>query len=114
MDAGSARIARLLAWCSDHGIHVDSRLQVTDNDETGISVFSREHGINDPATRTLTACDNQLQKPSLIPLNIFTVVSIPKTALLSVKSCSLSDHIPPEPYGQGANLALSLALYIEL
>ncbi|KAH7926389.1 hypothetical protein BV22DRAFT_1009107, partial [Leucogyrophana mollusca] len=39
------------------------------------------------------------------------VVYIPKAAVLSVKSCSLSDVITPVPYGHGAHLALAFAVY---
>lgn len=52
------------------------------------------------------------------PANVLNVVSasvvqIPKSAVLSVKSCSLGYLIPPNPYGRGAQLALSMALYLE-
>ena len=56
-----------------------------------------------------------LIRTSILPYTLtYAVVRIPKTAVLSVKSCAFSDHIHPEPYGLGAHLALSLALYIEL
>lgn len=42
------------------------------------------------------------------------VVAIPKHAILSVRSCSLSDNIPFVPYGNGAHCGLALALYTEL
>ena len=42
------------------------------------------------------------------------VVYIPKTAVLSVKSCFFSQHISSVPYGHGAHLSLALALYGEL
>ncbi|KAJ3576494.1 hypothetical protein NP233_g392 [Leucocoprinus birnbaumii] len=43
----------------------------------------------------------------------FTVVRIPKSAVLSVKSCWLSEHIPFELHGLNAQLGLSFALYSE-
>ncbi|KAI0368652.1 SET domain-containing protein [Pilatotrama ljubarskyi] len=43
-----------------------------------------------------------------------TVASIPKSSILSVRSCALAEHIDWVPYGHGATLALSLALYSEL
>lgn len=50
-----------------------------------------------------------------VPLPLITpVVTIPKTAVLSVRSCSFADVIPIIPYGHGARLGLSLAVYGEL
>ncbi|KAI0671638.1 SET domain-containing protein [Trametes maxima] len=43
-----------------------------------------------------------------------TVASIPKSAILSVRSCTLAEHIQPIPYGHGATLSLSFALYSEM
>ncbi|KAH9850325.1 SET domain-containing protein [Lenzites betulinus] len=43
-----------------------------------------------------------------------TVVSIPKSAILSVRSCALAEQIRWEPYGHSANLALAFALYSEI
>ncbi|OJT05111.1 Ribosomal lysine N-methyltransferase 3, partial [Trametes pubescens] len=40
--------------------------------------------------------------------------SIPKSAILSVRTCALAGQIPGAPYGHGAALALSLALYSEI
>ncbi|KAI0080163.1 SET domain-containing protein [Panus rudis PR-1116 ss-1] len=42
------------------------------------------------------------------------MVTIPKSAILSVRSCSFSGSIPFAPYGQAAQLGLALAVYIEL
>lgn len=42
-----------------------------------------------------------------------SVVVIPKSAVLSTRSCTLADHIPHAPYGHDATLTLSLALYSE-
>lgn len=45
---------------------------------------------------------------------LLRVVRIPKHAVLSTKNCTLSPYIPASPYGPGAQLALSLALYTEM
>ena len=42
-----------------------------------------------------------------------SVVVIPKSAVLSTRSCTFADHIPHAPYGHDATLALALALYSE-
>ena len=42
-----------------------------------------------------------------------SVVVIPKSAVLSTRSCTLADHIPHAPYGHDATLTLALALYAE-
>ena len=42
-----------------------------------------------------------------------SVVVIPKSAVLSTRSCTLADHIPHAPCGHDATLALALALYSE-
>ena len=42
------------------------------------------------------------------------VVTIPKTSILSIKSCTLSNFIEPVIYGREAQLGLALGLYGEL
>ncbi|KAH9967334.1 hypothetical protein BC827DRAFT_1173307 [Russula dissimulans] len=42
-----------------------------------------------------------------------SVVVIPKSAVLSARSCELTGHIPHAPYGHDATLTLALALYSE-
>jgi hypothetical protein len=42
-----------------------------------------------------------------------SAVVIPKSAVLSTRSCTLADHIPHAPYGHDATLTLALALYSE-
>ena len=42
-----------------------------------------------------------------------SVVVIPKSAVLSTRSCALAEHIPHAPYGHDATLALALAVYSE-
>lgn len=39
---------------------------------------------------------------------------IPEEAILSVRTCSLANHIPIVSYGLGSQLSLSLALYVEM
>ncbi|KAH9939052.1 SET domain-containing protein, partial [Epithele typhae] len=43
-----------------------------------------------------------------------SVATIPKAAILSVRTSSLTSHIAWVPYGHGATLALSFALYSEM
>lgn len=43
-----------------------------------------------------------------------SVVSIPKSAILSTRNCSLSELIPQGSYGTEAQLGLTLGLYGEL
>lgn len=47
-------------------------------------------------------------------ISCFLVVRIPKHAILSTRSCFLSQDIPFAPYGHAAHLALALALYGEM
>jgi len=88
-----SKIQRLLQWSSDNGLRLNSSLQIRTNDasDSAIAVFSKA-----PIGR------NEI------------VASIPKAAILSVRSCALVDKIPSAPYGLGAQLALSLALCYEL
>ncbi|CAL1714868.1 unnamed protein product [Somion occarium] len=91
----SARLETLLNWCAQNDINIDPRIELIDNPNTGICVYSKE-----------------------VPINALeTLVTIPKTAVLSSRSSSLA-HLIPEwdipPYGHGAHLALALALYYEI
>lgn len=86
------KVETLLGWCSERGIVIDSRLTVQPDGNGGIGVFTGKAGI-DPGE---------------------TVVTIPKTAVLSARSCSLSPAITPAFSGSEAQLALSAALYTEL
>lgn len=47
-------------------------------------------------------------------LSVIIVVQIPKEAVLSVKSSSVSSAVVASPVGHEAQLSLALALYIEL
>ncbi|KAK0454087.1 SET domain-containing protein [Desarmillaria tabescens] len=85
------KISALLEWCSTCGITIDPRLRVVCHDES-ISVRSNDKEI--------------------APFS--SVVHIPKDAILSVKSSSVSSAVVPSPVGHEAQLSLALALYIEL
>ncbi|KAG7448678.1 SET domain-containing protein [Guyanagaster necrorhizus] len=85
------KISVLLEWCSSHGIKIDLRLRVVCHDEN-ISVRSNGEEI--------------------APFS--SVVHIPKDAVLSVKSSSVSSVVVASPVGHEAQLSLALALYVEL
>ncbi|KAJ7668445.1 hypothetical protein DFH06DRAFT_1321698 [Mycena polygramma] len=84
-------VASLLSWCAERGFWVDPRIQVISG-VFGAAVTSRE---------------------TTIPTDT-VLVRIPRSSVLSVKSSSVSDLIPPHPYGRGAQLSLALALSVEL
>ncbi|KZT13317.1 SET domain-containing protein [Laetiporus sulphureus 93-53] len=85
------RLSTLLAWCSSNGISIQPSISLLDVPDAGITVRSYED----------------------IPLHTI-VASIPKSAILSVRSSVLAHSIPPAPYGHSARLALALALYAEI
>ncbi|KAG2150214.1 uncharacterized protein EDB93DRAFT_1084426 [Suillus bovinus] len=102
-----SRVEILLTWCNENGIQIDPRIQVRESrnhqelaDRTesyssrgcGISVYSLEDFID-------SSC---------------SLVRIPKAAILSTKSCFLSQDITSVPYGHTAHLALALAVYSEI
>ncbi|PPQ67954.1 hypothetical protein CVT26_005834 [Gymnopilus dilepis] len=90
------RVNVLLEWCARNHVFIDPHIRIAFiEDGVGcgtVGVFSTEE---------------------FIPPN-YTLVRIPKAAVLSVRSCSLSNYIPFSPYGVGAQLTLSLALYVEI
>ncbi|KAA1468756.1 SET domain-containing protein [Dentipellis sp. KUC8613] len=88
----SAKITALLAWCANNGVSIDSRIELVDDPDAGISVRSRRESIPCPSS----------------------LVTIPKSAVLSAKSCFLSALINHVPYGIGAHLALAFAVHSEL
>lgn len=57
----SATIAQLLDWCSNHGVYIDSRLEIKESEdsEAGITVFSREPITNRTARKKATGCITQ-------------------------------------------------------
>ncbi|KAJ7364877.1 hypothetical protein DFH08DRAFT_840207 [Mycena albidolilacea] len=87
----STAVENLLFWCSKRGFWIDPRIQVIAG-PCGVAVISRDISI--PADSTL--------------------VRIPRESVLSVKSSSITDLIPPHSYGRGAQLSLALALSVEL
>ncbi|TFY72295.1 hypothetical protein EVG20_g706 [Dentipellis fragilis] len=88
----SAKITALLAWCAENSVSIDSRIELVDDPDTGISVHSGCAPIPCPSS----------------------LVTIPKSAVLSAKSCFLSALINHVPYGIGAHLALAFAVHSEL
>ncbi|KIK48130.1 hypothetical protein CY34DRAFT_32995, partial [Suillus luteus UH-Slu-Lm8-n1] len=100
----------LLTWCNQNGIYIDPRIQVrecgnhhqlADSTESSYSSSSRGPAISVYSLETLIdrSC---------------SLVRIPKHAILSTRSCFLSQDIPFAPYGHAAHLALALALYGEI
>ncbi|RDX41925.1 SET domain-containing protein [Lentinus brumalis] len=81
---------RLLTWISDNELLLHPGVSIVQTD-SGIAVFSTE-------------AFNHSQR----------LATIPKRAVLSVRTCALSEHVHWAPYGHGAVLALSLALYSEI
>ncbi|KAF7348189.1 SET domain-containing protein [Mycena sanguinolenta] len=87
----STTLSNLLAWCSKRDFWIDPRIQIIAG-PCGVAVFSR---------------DTPIPPDSIL-------VRIPRESVLSVKSSSISDLIPPHPYGRGAQFSLALALSVEL
>ncbi|KAI0697097.1 hypothetical protein C8T65DRAFT_813958 [Cerioporus squamosus] len=85
-----ARSDRFLSWLSGNCVQLEPGISIVEN-EAGIAVYS-------------TAACNQSD----------SVAVVPKSAVLSVRTCVLSEQISWVPYGHGAVLALSLALYSEI
>ncbi|TFY68083.1 hypothetical protein EVJ58_g1232 [Rhodofomes roseus] len=84
-------IQTLLQWSADNQLQLQPSLRIQFSTASGIAVFSETFiGKND------------------------ILASIPKAGILSTKSTSLAEKIPPAPYGLGAQLALSLAVCHEL
>ncbi|EMD38232.1 hypothetical protein CERSUDRAFT_113385 [Gelatoporia subvermispora B] len=86
------RLPILLRWLCERDIQIDDSIRVLDDPVSGISVVSTDKIIESAST----------------------IAWIPKSAILSVRSCSLAPNIPFAPYGHDAHLALSTALYAEL
>ncbi|KIK69592.1 hypothetical protein GYMLUDRAFT_512490 [Collybiopsis luxurians FD-317 M1] len=85
------RIEALTSWCSLNNIEINPQLHIVP-DSTGLAVYSGSESIE----------------------SLQTLVKIPKSAVISVKSCSASSFIESSPYGLETQLALSLALLIEI
>ncbi|KDR75526.1 hypothetical protein GALMADRAFT_140168 [Galerina marginata CBS 339.88] len=86
------KVNDLLEWCAANDIFIDSRIRIASDDRGNICVHSTDHLIPPKAT----------------------LVKIAKDAVLSVRNCSLARLIPFNPYGRGAQLSLSIALYVEI
>ncbi|KAJ7075784.1 hypothetical protein B0H15DRAFT_865764 [Mycena belliarum] len=84
-------VAALISWCSERGYWIDPRIELALG-PYGVAVLSKDTTI--PADTIL--------------------VRIPRESVLSVKSSPISALIPPHRYGRGAQLALALALSVEL
>jgi hypothetical protein len=111
-------VAVLLRWCADNSIVTDERIRISIDNQTGIVVRSEDDYIHPQTTRTYAINTSTFTHSSLTRQCLFeldrSVVKIPKTAVISVRSCSLAGAIPEAPYGLPAQLSLSLALYVEM
>lgn len=108
----SKKLENLLSWCRTHNIRIDSRIELVDDGaEKGVCVVARNSVIPSYTSRKATFffCSNHENDAEVI-----LVVDIPKAALLSTRSCTLSNKMSHVPYGSGAHLALALALHYEL
>ncbi|KAF8449112.1 hypothetical protein L210DRAFT_3523911 [Boletus edulis BED1] len=107
----SNRTATLLAWCAEHRIQIDSTLQIIDSQQDDNPRHGAKSTTSDWPSRERAL--SVYSRDELIECSR-TLVYIPKTAVLSVKSCFFSQHISAVPCGHGAHLSLALALYGEL
>jgi len=127
-------IVTLLDWSRANGIRIHPSLRVLHNDKKGIYVRAASSPIlPEQQSRKLLpspSFTHQYLQPSAIfaPASwqrttnryvsaflrrMSAVVVIPKSAVLSARSCTLADQIPHAPYGHDATLTLALALYSE-
>ncbi|KAG8899672.1 hypothetical protein FRB99_006503, partial [Tulasnella sp. 403] len=80
--AKTSRIQRLLAWCAENGIQIDERLSVVELDASA----DGPSGLHtSPGSITVFATGY------IPPLQV--VVKIPKTTVLSIKTCAMAAHI---------------------
>ncbi|EIW57463.1 SET domain-containing protein [Trametes versicolor FP-101664 SS1] len=85
--------SQFLRWLQENKIVLHQDIAIVHTPDAGIAVTSTSDcGILHPQT----------------------VASIPKSAILSVRTCALAGQIHGAPYGHGAALTLSLALYSEI
>ncbi|TBU29243.1 hypothetical protein BD311DRAFT_274879 [Dichomitus squalens] len=89
----SLKLVTFLTWLADHHVHIHEGISISENGDTGLSVISHQ------------------DRPILHPDRLS---AIPKTSVLSVRTCTLAHQISWHPYGHGSVLALSFALYSEL
>jgi len=126
-------IVTLLDWSRANGIRIHSNLRVLHNGEKGIHLRAASSPIlPEQQSRKLPSVLLHTSPPLLTTerdirscflyftnryvsafLRRMSVVVIPKSAVLSARSCTLADHIPHAPYGHDATLTLALALYSE-
>jgi hypothetical protein len=104
----STAAENLLYWCSKRGFWIDPRIQVNAG-PCGVAVISRDISIPADSTREWTSLSGTYNSKRM-----YEVVRIPRESVLSVKSSSITDLIPPHPHGRGAQLSLALALSVEL
>ncbi|KAI9057295.1 SET domain-containing protein [Trametes sanguinea] len=94
MDMSDAPLKLFLQWLEESaGVSLHPGVSIIQSSDGSISVWAnRDEPIIHPAT----------------------VASIPKSTILSPRTCSLSQHVAWAPYGHAAVLSLSLALYSEM
>jgi len=103
MSSHSDKVAKLISWCVSNHIEIDPRLAIVENSTSGeISVRNASEDFISSSV---------------------TLVTIPKSAILSIRTCSLSQSligaieyqgIGVPSYGHEAKLTLAVALYNEL
>ncbi|KAI0272662.1 hypothetical protein BC834DRAFT_857817 [Gloeopeniophorella convolvens] len=100
----SPSLDQLLDWCARNGVRIDPRLRLVKDATTHAICVRAAHTEDeeDPAHHG---------SGPIVPAQ--SLVVIPKSAVLSPRTCALAAHIPPAPYGHDATLALALALYSE-
>ncbi|KAH7913068.1 hypothetical protein BJ138DRAFT_697390 [Hygrophoropsis aurantiaca] len=103
----SSKIEALMVWCSQHGIQIDPRVQVIESRSFNSIRDLDSPSIDDDSSTLVCSREGSIEKAA-------TLVCIPKSAILSVKSSFLSNTITHMPYGHGAHLALAFAVYGEL
>ncbi|KAG9013269.1 hypothetical protein FRB95_009823 [Tulasnella sp. JGI-2019a] len=80
MEMHSDRVEKLLNWCSQNNIKIDSRLRLHDGESEADDLADAEGAIQGIAVFSNTS----------IPPST-SLVQIPKSSILSIKSCSLSN-----------------------
>ncbi|KAI0321013.1 hypothetical protein OF83DRAFT_432323 [Amylostereum chailletii] len=113
------KIASLLTWCDAHGITIDPRIHITPDASGGMLVRARR-GCS------ISTGDSQLSCSRPADALSSTVATIPKSAVLSARSCRLAEDIYAlsqlqggvhgwdVAYGHGAQLVLAMGVYDEL
>ena|SRR5882762_3454148 len=83
------KVKCLLEWCTSVGIRIDPRLEIKENSDTGISVFSRGEYISNPTTRksSLATKDPLRSHPKLTFANPSRLHSQTSCAICKVLFC---------------------------